>query len=92
MNYNYYGDRSGSAIAGFVLGLISLVAWLLPLIGYPVTICGIIFSGRSLDSDRKGLAIVGLVLSVICLIITIINSILGAMFYGSIGALMSELF
>lgn len=68
-----------NAIRGFVLGIISVIAWIIPLFGYPVTICGIVFSAKGLNiKTNKGLAIAGLVLSIIFLIFTIINSIVGA--------------
>ncbi len=67
------------ALNGFILGLISILAWFIPLIGYPVTICGIVFSAEGLKSNKKNLAIAGLILSILFLVVTIINSFLGAM-------------
>lgn len=68
------------AVAGFILGLVSIMAWFIPLFGYPVTICGIIFSAKGLGSSlNKGKATAGLILSIIFLIITLINSILGVL-------------
>lgn len=67
------------AIIGLILGLVSIVAWYIPLIGFPVTICGIIFSAVGMKSqNNKGKAIAGLTLSIIFLVITIVNSFLGA--------------
>ena len=67
-----------SANTGFILGLISIIAWLLPLVGYPVTICGIVSSSKGLKSSNgKGKANAGLILSIIFLIATVINSIMG---------------
>lgn len=63
---------------GFILGLISIVAWFIPLFGYPVSICGIVFSSKGLKSTlSKGKATAGLILSIVFLIFTLINSILG---------------
>ncbi len=68
-----------NAKRGFSLGLWSIIAWLLPLAGYPVTICGIVYSIKGLDSKTKGnKALAGLILSIIFLILTLINSIAGA--------------
>lgn len=70
------------APVGFILGLVSLIAWILPLAGYPVTICGIVFSAKQLkstDSSAKVMAIIGLILSIIFLIVTCINSFLGVL-------------
>lgn len=68
-----------NALTGFILGLVSILAWIIPLFGFPITICGIIWSVGGLKSQkRKGLAIAGLVLSIVFLVITLINSIAGA--------------
>ena len=69
---------SKRALVGFILGLCSIVAWFIPLIGFPVTVLGIIFSTLGLNSNRKSLSITGIVLSVIFFVITLINSITGA--------------
>lgn len=67
------------ASVGLILGLISIVAWIIPLFGYPTTICGIVFSSKGLNSiSNKGKTIAGLVLSIIFLVLTLINSIAGA--------------
>ena len=68
-------DRSTT---GLVLGLVSIVTWLIPLFGFPTTICGIVFSAKSLDTPGRGKAIAGLVLSIIFLCLTILNAIVGA--------------
>lgn len=69
-----------NATTGMILGLCSIVAWFIPLFGFPITICGIVFSSKGLSSkDNKGKAITGLVLSIIFLIVTLINSIAGAL-------------
>lgn len=75
---NTNNKNSVRALIGFILGLCSLVAWYIPIIGFPVTILGIIFSAFGINSNRKGMAIAGLILSIIFFVITIINSIAGA--------------
>lgn len=66
------------ALIGFILGLVSIIAWFIPLFGYPVTICGIVFSSKGLNSKlNKGKAITGLVLSIVFLVFTLINSLAG---------------
>lgn len=76
---NNNADKSDkSSLAGFILGLVSIAAWIIPLFGYPVTICGIIFSAKGLKSiNEKGKAIAGLILSITFLIASFINSIIG---------------
>lgn len=69
----------GLALAGMILGIISMVAWLLPLTGYPIAIVGLILSilGRR-SVTRKGMALAGIILSAIALALTLCNSALGA--------------
>ena len=61
--------QNNKAIAGLVLGITSLLAWLLPLLGYPVSIVGIIMGALGKKSEKKNIAIVGLVLSIIGLVL-----------------------
>lgn len=77
---NTINKTDRNTLIGFILGFCSIVAWFIPLFGYPVTICGIVFSAKGLNSTtNKGKAITGLVLSIVFLIFTLINSILGAL-------------
>ncbi len=71
--------KEKNATTGMILGLCSIIAWFIPLFGYPVTICGIVFSSKGLGSKNNGQAVAGLVLSIVFLIVTLINSILGAL-------------
>lgn len=72
-------NKSGvKAKVGFILGLVGIVAWIIPLFGYPVTIVGIVFSCLGLKSSKKKLAVTGLVLSIIFLAATLINSVIGS--------------
>lgn len=53
---------------GFVLGLVSVVAWLSPLIGVIVTTAGLVFNILGLRVDRgRWFAVTGLTLSIIFL-------------------------
>ena len=65
------------ASVGFILGLVSIIAWFIPLFGYPVTICGIIFSSKGLKSNERSKALTGLILSIVFLVFSFINSIMG---------------
>lgn len=72
-------DNRGSATAALVLGIISLVAWCLPLAGYPITIAGLIIGIGAMKNctTSKGMAIAGVIMCSIGLVATLINSILG---------------
>ena len=71
-------QSNGKAIASLVLGLVGIVAWIIPLIGFPVTIVGLILGIVGRNCEKKGLAVAGIVLSAIFLAVTLFNSILGA--------------
>ena len=66
-----------AATTSLILGLVSIISWIFPLIGYATTICGIIFGAMGLKSSKKSLALTGLILSIIFLLATLTNSILG---------------
>lgn len=68
---------SGKATASLILGIISLVAWLLPLIGYPVSIVGLCLGISNVKKEKDTFSKVGIILSAIGLGITAINSIAG---------------
>ena len=57
--------------ASLVLGIVGCIAWLIPLIGFPVTIVGLILGIR-----RK--YTVGIILNVIGFSLTLVNSAVGA--------------
>jgi Domain of unknown function (DUF4190) len=78
------GRRSGRATASMILGIISIPAAILPIIGLVVSIVGLVlgFIARR-DIDRRGLtnrgqAVAGIVLSSIGLVLTIANMVAGA--------------
>lgn len=69
---------SGLAIAGFVIGLLELLGWCLPLVGVPLGITGLVLSCKGLGSDQRGLAIAGIVLNTIGLLLALANAAVGA--------------
>lgn len=73
------GGKESKAFIGFILGLCSIIAWFLPIIGLPVTVIGIIFSSLGMNSAKRGQAVAGLILSIIFLVVTLVNSIAGMM-------------
>ena len=67
------------ATTSMVLGLIAIVAWIIPLIGYPVTITGFVKGIRGMKSNRSGQAVTGIVLNILFFGATVINSAVGVM-------------
>lgn len=69
----------GQAMAGMILGIVGMILWLLPFLGLPIGIVGLIMSilGRR-SVSRKGMALAGLILSIITLVLALSNCALGA--------------
>lgn len=86
MEENLYGqtpapvqeENKGFSIASMILGIVGFLAWCIPLFGYPVTIVGLVLGILGKKKGGKGMAIAGIVMCSITLILTLINSILGA--------------
>ena len=71
--------RGGFAIAGLVLGILSIPAAILPLCGFPVSIVGIIMAALGRASvSRRTMATIGLVLAIIGIVLTIASASYGA--------------
>ena len=77
---NHQTSRKGakSAKASFILGMIGMFAWFIPVIGLPVALTGLILGISGLLGRRKILSTVGITLSTISLIATICNAAIGA--------------
>ena len=71
-------NNNNRAVASLVLGLISIVTWLFPIAGYITTILEIVFATKGRHSEKKGMATAGLVLGIIFFVVTLLNSIFGA--------------
>lgn len=76
-------DRSTPAL---VLGLVSILTWIIPIAGLPTTILAIVFGAKSLKGENRTKALVGLVLGIVFLIFTVVNAIAGA-YMGATGKL-----
>ena len=67
------------AVASLVIGIICLLAWLVPIFGFPLSVVGIVLGGMSRNSSRRRMAIAGIVMSAIGLLAMVVN--LGVSFY-----------
>lgn len=67
------------AIVGISLGGVGMIAWLLPICGFPITITALVFSLLGMKSPaRKTLAIIGVALAGVGLVLTVISAAFGA--------------
>jgi len=65
------------ATISLVLGVMSLFCWLLPALGLPVVIIGLIFGIKALQSSDRRKATTGIILCACGLVLTIANAIAG---------------
>jgi TIR domain len=67
------------AIVGIVLGGVGMIAWFLPICGFPITIAALVFGLLGMKSPaRKTLAIIAVALAGLGLLLTVINAAIGA--------------
>ena len=71
-------EKKGLSTASMILGIVGLVAWCLPIVGSPVCITGLILGIIGIKKGGKGMAIAGIIMCSITLLLTLGNSILGA--------------
>ncbi len=77
-NNDVISKTDKNALIGFILGLVSVVSWIIPIFGYATGICGLVFSIKGMNSEvNRGKAIAGFVLCIVFLVFSLINSIIG---------------
>lgn len=74
-------EQKNKPVSSLVLGIISLIAWLLPLAGLPVSIIGLVIGIRKNYTT-------GIVLNIIGLVLTVANAAIGA-YMGATGELFN---
>ncbi len=62
-------------------GIASAVAWVLPIIGVPVSIASIVYGVLGLGKKRRREAVIGIVLGTVFLIVSVANWIYGYHLY-----------
>lgn len=70
-------DKKKMTLAA-IFGGLGLIAWYIPLFGYPIGVLGIVFSSKVIKSKYyKAVGIICLIVSILCIVASAINSILG---------------
>ena len=71
-------EKKGLSLTSMILGIAGFLAWCIPLLGFPVCITGLILGIIGIKKGGKGMAIAGIIMCSITLLLTLGNSILGA--------------
>ena len=71
-------EKKGLSLTSMILGIAGFLAWCIPLVGFPVCITGLILGIIGIKKGGRGMAIAGIILCSITLLLTLGNSILGA--------------
>ena len=70
-------ESSRGAVTSLVLGVVATIGWIVPIIGLPITIVGIVLGAMNLKSRKaKGAAISGFVINIVFLLVTIAKGVL----------------
>lgn len=70
-------ETSRGAWTSLILGVIASLGWLVPIIGLPITIVGLVLGVMNLKSKKaKGAAISGFVINIVFLLVTIAKGVL----------------
>jgi hypothetical protein len=75
-----YGGSAGADLAR-VMGIVSMFAWCLPVLGLPVSIVGLVAGFLSLKTIHRQTAVSGIALCALGLVLSVINSVLGVMLF-----------
>jgi hypothetical protein len=76
-------------IASLTLGTIGLIAWIIPILGAPIAIVGLVLGVKGHKSSKKSLATAGIVLCIIGLFASVANVSIGA-YRGATGELFTS--
>lgn len=70
-------ETSRGAWTSLILGIIASLGWMVPIIGLPITIVGLVLGAMNLKSKKaKGAAISGFVINIVFLLGTIAKGVL----------------
>jgi hypothetical protein len=75
-----YGGSAGADLSR-IMGIVSMFAWCIPILGLPVSIVGLVAGFLSLKTIHRGTAISGIALCSLGLVLSVINSVLGVLLF-----------
>jgi len=65
-------ESKTKALWSFILGLVGMIAWIIPIAGLAVQIVGLVFGIMAKDAPNKWMAIAGIVLCIIGLVASVV--------------------
>ena len=75
-------QNSASSWSSLILGIIASLGWIMPIIGFPVTVVGIVLGAMNLrNRQSKGIAIAGFVVNIVFLCASIAKGIVDIVCY-----------
>jgi len=75
-------ESSAGSWTSLILGIISSLGWIVPIIGLPVTIVGTVFGAINMKNRKsKGVAIAGFVVNIVFLCASIAKGIIDIIMY-----------
>lgn len=75
-------ESSAGSVTSLVLGIIASLGWMIPVVGLPITIVGIVLGAINLKSHKaKGMAIAGFVINIVFLCVSIAKGIIDIIIY-----------
>lgn len=83
-------SKNTFAILGYLLGVFSLVLWVVPPIGLVFSILGIVFCSIGISSSQNGLAIAGLIMSIFGFVLVVLNMAVGFEIGYAIGSALAS--
>ena len=77
------------SIISLIIGITSLISWVIPILGASITIIGLILGVKGHKSNKKNLATAGIILCIIGLISAVANASIGT-YRGATGELFTS--
>ncbi len=71
-------EGSRKSVFSLILGILGLFGWFLPVLGFPITIVGLILGIKGMKTFKRKMAIVGIILCSVGLSFSIANAAIGA--------------
>ncbi len=70
--------KQGRPKTSLTLGIISLFTWMIPILGFPTSIIGLVLGVNSMKGNKRGIALAGVILNSVALVFVAANIAWGA--------------